>query len=302
MLIKARVEPVELKVLRQLNVRSNLTETEQSYYCSLEKGFQGELLFDVLTEPLSTHWLILNDLMLEYNHAVFQIDTLYISSEKIIIFEAKNYEGDYFIKDDKWYTLSGVGIRNPLHQLERNESLLRGLLEEFGVTTPIEKYLIFINPEFYLYQAPLNLPIFFPTQLNRLKKQLSKNSINYKESHVNFAKRLASMHVKKSPYMRLPSYSYEELKKGITCVSCHSFNIEIRSTRLICKVCGCHEKLAEAALRGIEEFRFLFPDRKITISESMDWLKIDSRTTMRRLLSQNFKQMGRGRYSYYVEK
>ncbi|WNS75269.1 nuclease-related domain-containing protein [Bacillus sp. DTU_2020_1000418_1_SI_GHA_SEK_038] len=302
MIIKIRKESVELKLYRYLNIRTKLSDKERNYYMTLEKGYQGELMFDAISEPLSTNWLIINDLMLEYNHTVFQIDTLLISTEKIFIFEIKNYEGDYFLKDDKWYTLSKTEIRNPLHQVERSESIFRRLLQELGITIPIETCLIFVNPEFYLYQASLDLPIIFPTQLNRFIKQLSKYPAKYKDNHLKLAKQLVSMHVEKSPYLRLPDYSYDELKKGITCVSCHSFNVELKGNVLICKECKYKERITSALLRGVEEFTFLFPDRKITTNDMMEWFKvIESRITMRRLLAQNFKQMGRGKYTYYVK-
>ncbi|WP_281352270.1 nuclease-related domain-containing protein [Cytobacillus depressus] len=287
---------------RYLNLRSNLSEKEQNYYLSLEKGYQGELMFDALSEPLSANWLIINDLMLEFNHTVFQIDTLLISSEKIFMLEIKNYEGDDFVEADKWYTLSKTEIRNPFHQLERCESLLRRLLQELGITFPIETCLIFVNPEFYLYQAPLNHPIIFPPQLNRFITHLSKNKARFKDKHLKLAEQLVSMHVEKSPYLRLPDYRYDQLEKGINCVSCHSFNVELKSNVLVCKECGYREGITSTVLRGVEEFTFLFPDRRVATNEMLEWFKIiESRNTMRRLLQQNFKQIGHGKYSHYVK-
>ncbi|WP_066296808.1 nuclease-related domain-containing protein [Bacillus sp. FJAT-29937] len=302
MILRTRKESVELLLHRYLNIRSSLSEKEQNYYLGLEKGYQGELMFDALSAPLSANWLIINDLMLEYNHSVFQIDTLLASAEKILILEIKNFEGDFFIKNDKWYTLSKTEITNPLDQLKRSESLLRRLLLNLNFNIPIETCLIFVNPEFYLYQAQIDLPIIYPTQLNRFIKQLSKNPARFKDNHLKLAKQLVSMHVEKSPYFRLPEYSYGELEKGITCVCCHSFNLEHKGNALVCKKCGHTEKVPSTLLRGVEEFSFLFPDRRITTNGMLEWFKIiESKVTMRRLLSQNFNQMGHGKYTYYVK-
>jgi hypothetical protein len=38
-------EPDELKLLRQLHMRMNLSTEEQQYYTNLEKGFEGEQKF-----------------------------------------------------------------------------------------------------------------------------------------------------------------------------------------------------------------------------------------------------------------
>lgn len=51
-----------------------LTEDEKWYYLNQEKGYEGEVQFDLLTEKLQPNCLILNDLQLENNKSSFQID------------------------------------------------------------------------------------------------------------------------------------------------------------------------------------------------------------------------------------
>ncbi|WP_422392315.1 nuclease-related domain-containing protein [Niallia oryzisoli] len=88
------------------------------------------------------------------------------------LFEVKNFAGDFYIEKDTWYSKSGNEIQNPFDQLKPCESLYRRLVHDLGLgsTFSIEAYLIFIHPEFTLYQTPLHLPAIFPTQLNRLSK------------------------------------------------------------------------------------------------------------------------------------
>jgi len=122
-------------------------------------------MFDTLTEKLQCECLILNDLLLEINNTTFQIDSLLILQEAIYFYEVKNFEGDYYYESDKIYKNPKTEIINPLHQLSRSESLLRQLLLKQGYTLPIHAFVVFINPTFTLYQAPLNQPIIFPTQI-----------------------------------------------------------------------------------------------------------------------------------------
>jgi hypothetical protein len=166
MVIKQRLEPSEIILLRLLNVRMELLDTDVSNYINLKKGFEGEQKSDVWLEGLSEDWLIIHDLLLEYKHSKFQIDTLLISQDKIYPLDVKNYEGDYYVEGDKWYTSAKKDVKNPLHQLSRCETLLRALLHDLGYNYPIESYLIFINPEFHLYLTSINPSIVFPTQLN----------------------------------------------------------------------------------------------------------------------------------------
>ena len=303
MIINPRPEPVELKLLRCLHRRMNLSVKETNYYLNLEKGFRGEQKFDEWLEDLSDDWLIVNDLLLEINNTIFQIDTLLISHDTVYLFEVKNYEGDFYIDNGKWYTLSNTEIKDPLLQLKRSESLFRRLLQDLGFNSSMKSYLIFVNPDFYLYQAPLNKPVIFPTQLNRFINNINMQSSKLKSRHFKFAEQLVSLHLKESPYMRLPDYTYDQIKKGVTCESCHSFITDFKEAVLSCNNCGRKEGITSAILRSVEEFKILFPNRKITTNAIYEWCKgIKSKKVIGRILSKKFKHMRECRPSHYVNR
>ncbi|MGZ4161570.1 MAG: nuclease-related domain-containing protein, partial [Neobacillus sp.] len=98
MAFKSRTEPPNLKRLIFLNKRMVLPEKEKQYYSNLKKGFEGEVMFDLLTEKLHSEIFILNDLLLETNHSEFQIDSTIISQTPVFLFEVKNYEGEHYYK------------------------------------------------------------------------------------------------------------------------------------------------------------------------------------------------------------
>ena len=86
-------------------------------------------------------------------------------SDTIYVFEVKNFEGDYYYEpatDKIFPKYKDVDIVNPLFQLMRSETLLSQLLLRSGFKLPIKSFVIFINPEFTLYQSPLDKPIYFP--------------------------------------------------------------------------------------------------------------------------------------------
>lgn len=276
---------------------------EHNNYIYLEKGYDGERKFDKWIETLSNEHLILNDLLLEYNGTVFQIDTLLFYSDKIYHFEVKNYEGDFFIEADKWYSLAGKEIKNPLLQLKRTESLLRQLLVKKSYNHhPIESYLIFVNPEFQLYQAPPDLPIIYPSQLTRFMEKLKNKLPKLKDSYKKLAKELLSIHINETKYSRLPEYQYDELEKGLICPVCHSMYTTFK-TILVCTSCGGKERYPIAVLRAIEELQTLFPNKKITTNLIHDWCKIiKSKRTIRKILSKHFKLLGHNKSSYFVKR
>ncbi|WP_317851488.1 nuclease-related domain-containing protein [Neobacillus bataviensis] len=85
MAFKGRVESDELKRLRILNIRMELSEQEKRHLFNLEKGYEGEVNFDLLTEKLQNECYVLNDLLLKSNNTSFQIDTTIIYQEPIYL-------------------------------------------------------------------------------------------------------------------------------------------------------------------------------------------------------------------------
>jgi len=116
MFFKPRFESDKIKILRLLNSRMNLPESDKQYFLNLKKGFEGEVMFDKLTEKLQSELFVLNDLLLKSNNTTFQIDS-FIIQETLYLFEVKNYEGDYFYQSDNFYSMNGTKLQNPLHQL-----------------------------------------------------------------------------------------------------------------------------------------------------------------------------------------
>lgn len=266
MVIKPRFESVELKCLKSLNARTHLSEKDKMNYLYAEKGFEGELKLDAMLEALSSEYFILQDLLLEHNNTVFQIDTLVIFSQTIYLFEVKNYEGVYYINGDRWYSEHENEIKNPLHQMNRCEALLLQLVQPLKLNLKIQSLLIFIHPEFTLFEAPRNLPIILPTQLNKFLRNLSMSSLKLTPNYKKIANYLTTNHMAKSPYTRFPNYNYEHLKKGVLCAKCNAFITLSSRNKFICVDCGFEEAVDTGVMRNVEEYKLLFPDKKISVS------------------------------------
>jgi Nuclease-related domain len=299
MIFRPRPEKLEIILLNYLKFRMEFSYDQALNYTNLVKGYEGELKSDVWLRDLTDEWLILHDLLFEYHGSKFQIDTLIIAYEKIYLLDVKYFEGDYLIKDDKWYNPAGALQKNPLHQLERCETLLTKLLLKLGHHYRIESYLIFNNPEFHLNTTSINPAIIFPTQLNRFLKKLNQRPIKLNKKYYQLAQQLVDHHQEESPYTRLPEYSYEKLKKGIICPNnCNTF---LSDERLICKKCGCKGEVDAAILRSVKEFSLLFPNKKITVDSIHDWCGgLKSKKAVRRVLSKYFVLVGKARASHYV--
>ncbi|WP_040203944.1 nuclease-related domain-containing protein [Neobacillus jeddahensis] len=296
---KDRKEPSEAAILRILDKRMQLAEKDKQYYHNLVKGFEGEVMFDSLTEKLQCESLFLNDLLLDQNNSTFQLDSVMITQDPLYLFEVKNYEGDFYYEDGRFYTLSKKEIKNPLHQLARSESLLRQLLQSIGYRIPIKSYVIFINPQFTLYQAPINQPIIFPNQLPNFMGNLNERPSKLTRRHKSIAEKLVSLHQNESLYKKLPPYNYESLRKGLNCSVCYSFMVFVEDKKLVCDLCGHQESVDTAILRAVEELKLLFPGEKITTNGVHEWCQVvDSKKTIRRVLKQNYSSIGKREFHF----
>ncbi|RXJ03037.1 NERD domain-containing protein [Anaerobacillus alkaliphilus] len=305
MVIKERCESEELLLFRQLYLRMELSEKDKQHYFNLEKGYEGELAFDHMIDHQRSNCLILNDLLLEINNSLFQLDKVLIAPEKVYIYEVKNFEGDYYFESDRWFTLGKTEIKDPLLQLKRSDSSLRRLLKQIGFNCTIDSHLIFVNPEFHLYNSPIHQPIIYPTQINRHIYDFKLNSsLKLNNNHFKLAEKLLDLHISKNPYSLVPKYQYDDIKKGIVCPTCGSFYSGMKEAHLLsCGKCGFKETVESGVLRSVGEFALLFPDVRITKNIVWDWCRIvSSKYIIQRILMDNFKVVGAGKALHYIKK
>ncbi|WP_421385416.1 nuclease-related domain-containing protein [Bacillus salacetis] len=297
--MKMRDVPKELQILRILRPRMNFTEDEESYYQYKEKGYEGEVTFDKWAEPLKD-MIFLNDINLNTNNNHFQNDSLGISAGTLHIFEVKNFAGDYTIdKEGKWHSPKGNIVKNPHLQLEKAETLMNQLVKNMGWRINVEPHLVFVHPEFHLYNVPAHLPIIYPTQLVRFREKLLERCSKPTRSEVQLGDRLLSLLIEEMPYTSVPDYTYDRLRKGIVCKGCGVFYGSFHKT-FQCGFCGGRESCSEAVIRSINEFKMLFSDNKVTTARIHDWCNVvkDERT-IRRVLNENFELKGFAKSAFY---
>ena len=294
-------EPIILSKLRVLNKRMKLSEEEKRYFIYLDKGYKGELQFDAITEELTSSCLILNELLLEVDRTTFQIDTLIEFAGTLYLFEIKTTQGDYLYKQEGLTSIAtGVSIKNPLDQLNRSMLLFKKLLNQLGYNFKVQGSVVFVNPEFTLYNAHPDLPFIFPTQLKRLLEKLNKQTGKISSNHYKLATKLVSLHQTENSFDKLPAFHYDELKKGITCKKCDSFSLEACHKYLVCRDCGSKELVELAVMRTVEEFRLISPERAITSPEVQEWCAIiDSNKRIRRILRKNLESTGSKQWTRY---
>lgn len=301
MLLKERTESNELLVLRSLNTRMALDDKENYHYLNLERGYEGEIAFDALTDCLADDRYLIHDLQLEVNGGYVQLDSVIVTPGIIHLIEVKNFQGDCYYDSDKLFSVKTQReYKNPLTQLKRSATSLRQLLQIHKQNYTVDAHVVFINPEFTLYKAPMDQPLVLPTQVNRFINKMKQTPSTLQAKDQKLAQTLLSLHLVKNPYESLPHYTYDQLQKGIYCKHCRSFMVYRESNVLVCKSCKDREVLRSAIIRNTKEYRLLFPDDPITVQRISDWCDLDITThTISRALNQHFIKCGVTSDSYY---
>ncbi|WP_246056268.1 nuclease-related domain-containing protein [Alteribacter natronophilus] len=290
-------------ILQSLRTRSRLAPADATHLDNLEKGYAGEIQFDRRISAADCRGYVINDLLLDYRGTLFQIDTVLLQPDVVYLFDVKNFYGDFIIEDEKWTSANKeTEIKNPLLQLKRTEFAFRNLLKVHGFSPVIRSFLVFINPEFHLFQAPGDLPAIFSSQLNRFLSGLSRQSAAtplYRDEAL--AQKLLSLHLEGNPYSRIPEFDEKDLRKGICCPGCWSFLPANQNKQyVVCTTCGNRESNTEAVLRTVKEFRTLFPDKQLRTRIITEWCGIVDRQVIQRVLQKHFTSGGKGPSSYYV--
>lgn len=292
-----------LQVLDVLSKRMSLPTHFHATYKRLHQGYLGELyFFKLLQEQLQSPCIQLYGLQLKINGSECQIDVLLIFQNDIYQIDVKNFQGDYYIENNRWHFVnSKKEIRNPLHQLTRSDLLLREFLTEHSANFTLKSSITFVHPGFQLYQAPLKTPIIFASQLERYIRSLQNLPCQLDTRHHKIAEAFTTAHLLESSHEQIPSYDYDQLKRGIFCALCNGLMYFNNSRRFECTNCKSDEESDTAVIRTIHEYRLLFPERKITISSIEEWCDcVVSKSTTARILKKYLSLNKKGKYSYYT--
>lgn len=300
MILKERTKSINHRILESLNCRMNLSFNEKLQYKNQIKGFEGEKQFDHYMKDSLINGLVINDLILNTQDTQYQIDSLLITADHIYLYEVKNYSGSYHYKEGSLFSKSGHILQSHLAQADRKKAYLYNLLLKYGYQTAISSYVIYINPNFYVYSLPPDPAIIFAGQLPDHFTQFGGKTPVANDRNIAIAEKLVNLHDSKYRPSNLPEYEFDQLEKGILCPECFSFDYTASRQLRTCSQCGHQEKTTEAIHRSIEEFRLLFPDSRLTKQLIYRWCGSTwSKSRIQEVLSNNYHTRFAGRGTYY---
>lgn len=304
MAYKNREKPLKLFILESLDNRMTLSKESRNELRKSRSGFEGEGEFDVSSERLTCDCLILNDLELEHGSTDFQVDALIITPQENKLYEIKNYKGEYEYADDFLYLIPSYDrFQNPLERVNRNIALLGSLLKSHNMSMPIKSYVAYVHPEFMLYKAPIVEKLLMRSTLPKHFQELNRTTGSLSSEHYRIADKLCELSALSAPFLKgIPEYTFESLKKGVTCLECGKFvrKIPYRGRSYVCR-CGRKESVSASLGRHVIEYKRLFPKRKVSVPAIHEWCgELYSERRIRDFLQRTYTAVSAGKYVHYV--
>lgn len=294
----------ELEIFNYLTGRLIFSKVMSQTYYRLKRGAEGEKEFlQMVPDEIAVNFSQWKDLNLLNGGQEVQIDVLWIGQGALYHFEIKNYSGDYILQNEQWQKLGFGEIENPLYQMQRANIFLKKLFRKHQIDLPIYSKLIFIHPEFHLYQSDYQLPIYLRSQLKSLFFEVmgQTSSLNFDKEKLE---RIIQAHrIENSKYAVRPKYDYERMQKGLKCKKCRTGLKSKTERKFICSKCHNTKSTKEVLDLHVAELKLLFPEMKLTKGLLYDWCgeQIKMRT-IQKYLAKYHITIFNGKSSYYLSK
>lgn len=295
--------PSPLLIYETLLSRKVLSPKEKQQYERIQKGFDGEWkLIHYLNKMKPDNIFPLFDCLFEVNGQEIQIDCLLLTNDTIFLLEVKNFTGDYYFENGKIYSLQTRNeIYNPMTQIERTEFLFKRLLRDMRVEMPVRSFILFVNHRFMLYGANPQLPMIFPSQVERFLQKTEENANPLNQRIQNLANLLLERQKSRSRYEQLPEYHLSELKRGLFCWHCHGKLVRDGQLYFTCPTCKESFHIDSVVMYAVAQFHLLFPEERITAKIIDSWSGgLVSRIFISRLLDEELKKIPNGKHTYFV--
>ncbi|GEN83361.1 nuclease [Sporosarcina luteola] len=312
MLYKKRNEPLSLLGLQSL---INRLSTNHKHYARIEEdlrkrkaGFSGETNFDRhILEFRPTYPIgLLHDLCLIYKGIYFQMDSLLIKPDGIIIFEVKNLAGKITVKakPTQFIQENKEGrriIQSPITELERKKILLDGWLNERGMTLPIKGIIgLAYTNELYIEDESSTEISFnqeIPIRLYNIpveQELLSHSQIR------EIAHDMANSHQEYNPFplTKTMGIAPEDIMPGVICPNCQYRGMKWHLKKWNCLECT---HFSSDSHHDLLTDWFYLMDNKITNRQFRSFSKIGDRSVAKRLLIKSGLNMkGKRSTSFYT--
>lgn len=236
----------------------------------------------------------IHDILFEVDGNYFQIDHLIISGNHLIIFDAKYYSTDVYIKNGEWYC-DELLIKNPLTSLTNTVNQhLKKLLYKNGIHLKIYGYMVWCNENTYIYGLEKKLPIIQLYRLEDCLKKLSRHGVSMYTTADIF--KLRSQY---NPFLKHYPEKLDSLKKGLNCPKCFSLLGERSRKKYICRSCGESYHLEDIVFKNLQYYCLVKGDK---VFDNTKFHKFIGEVINKRTLEKYFTKWKQQNSIIYIKK
>lgn len=311
MILLERKAPKSIERLNSLLRRLPPNDSDFSYLNEslyrVKVGYEGEKTVDRewMDMPfLGKHYLMFNFETTDDFGFIYQIDTICLTPNFIILLEIKNISGEVHYDDQKFQFIrikdgEKKTLRNPYTQLNRNMEFIEKILSKMKLELPIERAIVMANSNTVIGDVLSYPPLFHANGLKdfvkecKLKHPKRLISENQLDKLVNY---ILSLH---QPVKYDLNIGLSRIRKGVLCENCY-YQVQMKYKNGVwsCPKCGTRSKTA--FYQALNDYQLIIGD-KITNREFREFFGVESICATTKILNRlKFKHEGINRYRYYI--
>lgn len=314
MLMKQRTAPEQLKGLQALARRLPIAHEKyrfiQEELYKQRAGYGGEQEYDRCMQEVRTEYAhaILHDLSLRHDGVRFQLDSVFIAPDRIVVTEVKNVADRIVVKANPLQFLKETPggtrtvFRSPAAELDRKIHFLTGWLRDRGIDVPVTGLITFAHHNELVFEEEPTIPIVPNYEAPSWFRNLRVEQERLSEGEIRLlADELITCDCPYSPFPLTERYGIApgDLKAGLLCGDCSSDRIMIRAGKKW-KCLQCGETARTPYVQAIEEF-FMLAGGALTNRAFCEFTGVTCRHTAKRALQHPLlRQTGTRKAAIYM--
>lgn len=301
MFVNKRVKSVTYRVMESLYHRMGLNGSDEFYFKNQVSGHNGENGLDEFLQLIAHLCTIFVNMMLRQGGTEFEIDTILVRGNRMHLYDVKNYQGEYYDEDGRMVSASGRRVANPFGKLDRAETLMTLFLKRFGLNYEVSAFVVYINEEFTFHGAPHNEAVLFRSQIKQHLRDFVRQNNDTGMDHSRLIKVLLENNLPDYRSKDIPEYGFDDLRKGIWCPDCGSFEHQHSRQSVRCINCGKKMSIQTDIIRNAEEWQRLFPEEKLTTAKIYEWCGgVYSKQRITYALKKSFMKVSNTKGTYFI--
>lgn len=304
--MKKSHELIQLEICERRGIILD-NEAKKRLY-SLSKGFEGErLVYEWFEEIIDSNTQLISDYWFHHGKNM-QVDLLVIINNKWLVVEVKNYFGKFEYKNNECYLNGKLMGDNHFTQLFHRTRRIQHIAAKLHTDIEVNSVMVFIGEHCEVdIESEIAIKVVLRNQLKYFINSIVNES-RYERPHCSKKEvtEVLNKYKVQSPYQPLlfsENKVNREMRKGITCARCQSYNTYATQKNIKCKVCSHVEQKRSTVLRTALELQYLYyyNPEKITSQKIYDVCGgVISRGFIYKTLGTNYKRIDKGPRTHYV--